>query len=313
MAAGPAVPHDRPQRRDQHVAGQCRPDAGPREDHGRSGVDRGHVGVVSDPPAGRQRLGLLRQRDGVAGPGRPLRAPRPDDDDSRGVRAALLHLDRQAGVLRVPRRDHGAVGRAGGHAVHRRPAGGRHLGPQRLAALPLRGDDRRAGGPGQRGGRDRVPARASSTERPPSARPDVPGRYGRGPDRRRQRDQGQGFASEALPAVAGREPHRVAGVVSALEADPQQSQNARPASPLVRLHPRGVADGRRADGGQRPGAGRLDGHRHAAGRALRPAQAVVQLFQAVVRPGHQPADRPAARRAGDVVDVVHRQAAEPVG
>ena len=32
LAAGPAVPHDRPQRRDQHVAGQRQPAAGPRED-----------------------------------------------------------------------------------------------------------------------------------------------------------------------------------------------------------------------------------------------------------------------------------------
>ena len=47
---------------------------------------------------------LLRQRDGAAGPRRPLGAARPDDDDSRGLRAAVPHFDRQAGVLRVSRR-----------------------------------------------------------------------------------------------------------------------------------------------------------------------------------------------------------------
>ena len=110
------------------------------------GVDRRHVGAVSDPPAGRQRLGLFRQLHGAAGPRRPIGAARPDDDDSRGVRAALSHLDRQAGVLRVSRGDHGAVGRPGGDGLHRRPAGRRHAGPQRPAALPLRGHDRRPGG-----------------------------------------------------------------------------------------------------------------------------------------------------------------------
>ena len=80
-----------------------------------------------------------------------------------------------------------------------------------------------------------------------------------------------------------------------------------PAAAGLRLHARRLADDRRAHGGQRPGAGRLDGHRHAAGRALRPAQAAVQLFQAVVRPGDQPAHRSAARRAGDVADGLHRQ------
>ena len=89
-------------------------------------ADRRHVGAVSDPPARRKRLGLFRQRHGIAGPRRPLGAARHDDDDSRGVRAAVLHFDRQAGVLRVSRRDHGAVGRPGGHGVHRRPAGRRH-------------------------------------------------------------------------------------------------------------------------------------------------------------------------------------------
>ena len=64
---------------------------------------------------------------------------------------------------------------------------------------------------------------------------------------------------------------------------------------------------------QQPGAGRLDGNRHAAGGALQPAEAAVRLFQAALRPGDQSAHRPAARRAGDVADVVHRQAAEPAG
>ena len=90
-----------------------------------------------------------------------------------------------------------------------------------------------------------------------------------------------------------------------------RSRQAGAASAGLRLHAGRPADDRRPHGGQRPGAGRLDGHRHAAGRALRSAQAAVQLLQAVVRPGHQPAHRSLAGRAGDVAVDLHRQAAEP--
>ena len=44
-----------------------------------------------------------------------------------------------------------------------------------------------------------------------------------------------------------------------------------------------------------------------------PAQAAVQLLQAAVRAGDEPAHRSAARGTGDVVDDVHRQAAQPAG
>ena len=151
LAAGPAVPHDRPQRRDQHAARQRQPAAGHEKTMACPAAGRGPVRAVSDRRAGRQRLGLLRQRAGAAGPRRPLRPARPDDDDPRGVRPAVSHQHRQAGVLRVPRGDHGAVGRPGGDGLHRRPAGRRHAGPQRAAAVPVRGDHRRAGGAGQRG------------------------------------------------------------------------------------------------------------------------------------------------------------------
>ena len=40
-------------------------------------------------------------------------------------------------------------------------------------------------------------------------------------------------------------------------------------------------------------------------------EAALHLFQAELRPGHQPADRPDPRRAGDVPGLVHRPAAQP--
>ena len=53
---------------------------------------------------------------------------------------------------------------------------------------------------------------------PSSAGPDVPGRHRRGPDRRRQRDQGQDRPAEALSPLAGGEPHRAARAVPAVAA-----------------------------------------------------------------------------------------------
>ena len=126
LAVGAAFPHDRPQRRNQHPARQPQPAEGLREDHGLSGLGQGPFGPLSHRRAGRKRFGLLRQLHGTAGPRRPLGAARADDDDPRGLRAGLPHFARQAGLLRVPRRDPRAVGRTGGDGLHRRPAGGRH-------------------------------------------------------------------------------------------------------------------------------------------------------------------------------------------
>jgi len=313
LEARPPLPHDRPQRRDQHLAGQHQPASRVREDDALCGPGRGPLGAVPDHRAGGQRLGQLRQRDGAAGARRSLRPPRTDDDDPRGLRSPVSHQHGQAGVLRIPRGDPRALGRPGGHGLHGRAPGGRHPGPQRPAPLPLHGDHRRPGGAGQRGGRDRVPARKGPPERAPPAGQDVPRRYGGGPDRRGQRDQGQDRPAKALPPLAGREPDRAAGPVPAVARRPiAPGGPGRPAAG-IRLHARGPGYDHRAHGPRRPGAGGLDGHGHAAGRALGSAQAAVQLLQAVVCPGDQPARRPAARRAGDVADDVYRQAAEPAG
>ena len=53
-------------------------------------------------------------------------------------------------------------------------------------------------------------------------------------------------------------------------------------------------------------AHRLDGQRLAAGGAVGQEQAALQLLQAAVRAGHQPADRPDPRGARDVAGLVHR-------
>ena len=57
-------------------------------------------------------------------------------------------------------------------------------------------------------------------------------------------------------------------------------------------------------------ADRFDGHRHAAGLSFRQAAAAVQLLQAALRAGHESADRPDSRRAGDVAHQLHRHRAQ---
>ena len=60
----------------------------------------------------RQRLGVVRRGPRAAAPRRPPAAARDDDDDPGGVvRTTTDHGPARAGVLPVPRRAHGAVGR----------------------------------------------------------------------------------------------------------------------------------------------------------------------------------------------------------
>ena len=94
-------------------------------------------------------------------------------------------------------------------------------------------------------------------------------------------------------------------------APPQRLRRAaaRPAAG-VRLHPGRSEDHPRADGGKRRGSDRIDGQRRGPAGALQPTESSLQLLQAIVRAGHQSADRSDPRRAGDVAGHVHRPAAE---
>jgi glutamate synthase (NADPH/NADH) large chain len=79
------------------------------------------------------------------------------------------------------------------------------------------------------------------------------------------------------------------------------------------LHPgrHQVPDG--AHGQERRGRHWLHGQRQPAGRAVGQEQAAVQLLQAAVRPGDEPADRPDPRSHRDVAQQLHRPQAQPAG
>ncbi len=66
-----------------------------------------------------------------------------------------------------------------------------------------------------------------------------------------------------------------------------------------------------ADGGHRPGGRRLDGHRHTRIRVVPEVEAAAHVFQAELRAGDEPADRPDPRGARHEPRVVHRPATQP--
>ncbi len=72
-----------------------------------------------------------------------------------------------------------------------------------------------------------------------------------------------------------------------------------------------LQDPARADGAERRRSDRVDGHRHAAGRAVGQAAPALRLLQAAVRAGHQPAARRDSRGAGDVDGLDDRPGGEP--
>ena len=203
------------------------------------------------------------------------------------------------GVLRIPLVADGAVGRPGVDRVLRRHGDRRGPGPQRPASVALLRHEGRPGRDGVRSGRARHSARGHRAEGAAAPGPHLPRRHGTRPDRLRRRGEARARGGAAVQGVA-EAPHRHrrsrSGAVSAA-AEPRDRAAAAAA---VRLHARGSAHPAGADGDQRRGSDRLDGHRHGARGAVGPAAAAVRLLQAGVRAGDQPAARRDSRGAGDV-------------
>ena len=116
----------------------------------------------------------------------------------------------------------------------------------------------------------------------------------------------------SLSRVARSHPDRAGGLAVRLGSGADLQPGAARSPAGVRLHPGRSENPDDADGDHRRGSGRLDGQRHADLGAVGPAEAAVHLFQAELRPGHQPADRSDPRGTGDEPGLDHRAAAEPV-
>ena len=313
VAAGPPVPLHRPQRRDQHAARQHQLDAGARGAVPIRSLRGRPAEAVPARPRGAERHGHVRQRAGVPGPHRPAPGARGPDDDSRAVEQPRVDESGAAGVLRVPRLAHGAVGRTGVDRLHRRH---RHRGgarPQRAAAFALLRDEGRHGDHGVRGGRARHPAGERARQGTAASGPHLPGRHGPGAHRRRRGDQAAARGRASLRGVAGaragarRRPSRRAG------RHPASARDGAPPPAGVRLHGGGPAHPRRPDGPAGGGTDRIDGHGHVARGAVGPLPAALRLLQAALRAGHEPAARRDPRGAGDRHGIDPRGRAQPAG
>ena len=299
LAARAPVSLHRPQRRDQHAARQYQLDAGARGALPLAPPRRRPQANPAHRGRGRQRLRRLRQRARVPRDGGSPPAPGRADDDSRGVERARVDGGGAAGLLRVPRLPHGALGRARVHRVHRRHRDRRRARPKRAAPLALLRHQGRDGRDGLRGGRPRHPGRARPAQGAPASRTHLPRRHRAGPHHRRR-----GAEAHVRDATSLR---RVAEGVSQADREPARAAlgpGARPrdgarAPARLRLHARGSAHPPRAHGGERRGARGLHGHRHVARRAVEPAATALRLLQAALRPGHQSAARRHPRGAGD--------------
>ena len=201
LGARPPVPADRPQRRDQHAAGQRELDAGARVAARLGAVRRRPPEGAPRRPPGRIGLGRLRQRARAAHARRALAAPRGDDDDPRGLPGPHRRPRRAARLLPVPPVPDGGLGRAGRDRLHRRARDRRDARPQRPAPRPLVRDEGRLGRARVRDRRARGGAREHHPQGPAAARQALPRRPRARADRRRRRAQGRGLRPEAVRAL----------------------------------------------------------------------------------------------------------------
>ena len=294
LGARAPVPDDRPQRRDQHAARQRQLDARARVAARQRAVRRRPAEGAARRAARRLGLRDVRQRARAARARRPIAAARGDDDGARGLRRPRRHPGAPARLLRLPLVPDGAVGRPRRRRLHGRPRDRRDAGPQRPAPRPLAGDQGRLGRPGLGDRRDGRAGREHRAQGPAPARQALPRRPRGRRDRRRRGRQARGLHAGALRRVV-RGGHRAARRPAGARAVLRAACVGARAPARLRLLPGGPAGPAGADGRQGRGADRLDGQRPGARGAERPPAAAVQLLQAALRAGHQPADRPDPR------------------
>ncbi len=290
LAAGPAVPLDRPQRRDQHGASQ--PGTGPWT-HGGSGRDRDRPRPAGGgPAAGRRRLRLAVARRGARAPDDDRLGSRlgATHDDPRGdgpaPRPAPPRGDPSAADGRVPR----AVGRPGRDRV-RRWAAGRCAGrPERAAPGGVRRDPRSARRRGVRGGCRAVQRGRDGSARTARAGRAAAGRAGTSGDPRGHRGEGPGPAPAAGPRCAAADVRRPTGRRGGprhRRRAPHRSSPALPRRARCRARPARHQD----DGARRARAAVEHGRRHPDPWSRPPRSAGCRPPAAGVRAGHQPCDR----------------------
>ena len=141
LAARASLPHDLPQRRNQHRARQRQLDERARVRAAIGSVRRGSRQDFSRDPPRRQRHRFARQRRRAADAGGPRAAARHGHADPGSLGRRHHHAGRQEGLLRISRLPDGALGWTRRRRLHRRQVAGRHARPQRPAPRALPGHD----------------------------------------------------------------------------------------------------------------------------------------------------------------------------
>ena len=296
---GPRAPVQpaRPQRRDQHGAGQRQLAGRARAAAALAAPRRRSAEALSDRRRALVGLGQAGRRGRAARARRALAGARADHARAAGVdRSGGGGRRCGAGLLRVHELPGRAVGRPGGGDRERRRAGRRPARPKRPAPGPLRAQPRRPGRRRVRGGggghRPRRRRRARAHRPGPGARP------GHRASSRRRRPRAQAGPRPAAPVrgVARRAP-RMARPGRRRPARARAGARRGGAHGRVRLYRGGARADRAAARPGRGGAGGLDGRRCVARRALGAPAAPAELLPAAVRAGHEPCHRPPARGA----------------
>ena len=145
---------------------------------------------------------LLRQRARIPGAGRLQPRACGDDADPRGLGRQSADGCQAPRLLRISRLPDGAVGRPGGHGLHRRPPDRRHARPQRPPARALSRHRRRPRHHGVRNRRAADRREDHRREMAAAARQDAAHRPREGPHHLRRGDQGRARRRASLSAMA---------------------------------------------------------------------------------------------------------------
>ena len=261
---------------------------------------------VADHPARPVGHRLPRQRARAAGRRRLLAGARDDDADPGGLGRQSADGCQAQGLLRIPRRADGAVGRPGRRSPS--PTAARSA-PRSTATACAR---RASSSPtttivimASEVGRAADPRREDRAQVAPAARQDAADRPRAGPHRRGRGDQAHARRGRALRGVADGRRSTSWRSCSKLPETPRRRRRTIPTTLLDRQQAFGYTQEDlqfflepMARAGDDP-VGSMGTDTPIAVLSQQ-AQAALQLLQAELRPGHQPADRSDPRGAGDV-------------
>ena len=314
MAALTALPHARPQWRDQYPPRQCQLDARPRGRTPIRWLGHRYRTPQADHPARRLGLRGVGQRRRSPRHVRPLDPARHDHARAAGLALGQAHAAGAPGVLRLPPLHQRAVGRSRRALLQRRHHRRRLPRPQRPAPRALQADRRRHLHHRLRSRHHPLRRRAHRRKGPPRSRRNDRHRHGGRQTSARRGDQGLARRPQALwPMGAQGHLIRLSELAKGTRQGTRRTArypHADPAPDGVRLFQRGSGNGAQADGGQCLRSRWLHGRRHSARRPLASAPTALHLLQAALRPGHESAHRPDPREARHVAQRESRLAAQ---